>query len=146
MYNNWYIKIGDRLHNPTNDKTYLILSEQGDDFFCLEYKEKDKTYAPIYLSVEREFFYKLFHLIDGLNAEQTIFSPEFKDNNFYISKTSIYTDDSLGVFKFYPTFQEVVQLLRNISYIQNPEIVAEELIAKGRVWIDSTFLIEIKEY
>ena len=146
MYNNGYIKIGDRLYNPINNKTYLILSEQGDDFFCLEYKE-DKTDTPRYLNVEREFFYKLFHLIDGLNAEQTISSPNFKNFNFYISKTSvIYTEDSLGLFKFYPTFQEVVQLIRNINYIQNPEIAAEELIAKGRVWIDSTFLIEIKEY
>lgn len=146
MYNNGYIKIGDRLYNPINNKTYLILSEQGDDFFCLEYKE-DKTDTPRYLNVEREFFYKLFHLIDGLNAEQTISSPNFKNFNFYISKTSvIYTEDSLGLFKFYPTFQEVVQLIRKINYIQNPEILAEELIAKGRVWIDSTFLIEIKEY
>lgn len=146
MYNLWNIKIGDRLHNPINNKTYLILSEQGDDFFCLEYKE-DKTDTPRYLNVEREFFYKLFHLIDGLNAEQTISSPNFKNFNFYISKTSVIdTEDSLGLFKFYPTFQEVVQLIRKINYIQNPEIVAEELIAKGRVWIDSTFLIEIKEY
>lgn len=146
MYNIWCIQPGYRLHDLESEITYLIISEDRGDFFCLRYKEKDRTYRPEYVTVEREGFYKMFHLLDGNNVDQTIASPHFKDINFYLTQSSVYIDDNIGTFKFYPTLKELINLFVKLNYIKNPVIVASDLLENKRVWVESTFLFEIKQY
>lgn len=146
MYDNWCIEVGNRLHDPVKNKTYLILSQNRGDFLCLRYNEEDQSYCPEYVNIEREGLYKMFHLLTGRNVKETIVSPQFKDINFYLHQTSVYTNNVISTFKFYPTIEELIVILSNLEYPNNSEQVAKDLVVNKKVLVDSTFILEIKEY